>query len=166
MTLLTQTWPWRKACWKTRGMWGKAERAGTVQPMEEEAQWGPIKVYKYLQGWCEEDRAKLVAVAPTASLRGSGHNQEHRMLPQSTRSTCVLCRWRSTGTDCPEAACGVCSSVSSCLDVGLGPCSGVPDGGGVDPEDPASLRHSDEKNHLQKQNTQHKAFCKTRACYC
>jgi len=51
-----------------------------------------VQKYKKKKKGCKEDRARLFSVVPGVRTRGSGHRLEHRMLPQSTRSTSVLCR--------------------------------------------------------------------------
>lgn len=43
---------------------GKAERSGTAQPGEEKAQRNLINVFKYLEGRCKEERARLSPVMP------------------------------------------------------------------------------------------------------
>jgi len=64
---------------------GKADRAATVQPGEEKSQGDLIKVYKYLQGGCKEDGARLFSVMPSDRTRGSGHRLKHRRSPLNTR---------------------------------------------------------------------------------
>jgi len=54
-------------------------------------------------GRVHEDRVRLSSALPSARTRGRGRYLECRRFPLNTRSTAVLCRWRSTGTGCPEA---------------------------------------------------------------
>ena len=65
--------------------WGKAERAGTVQPGEEKAQGDLIHVYKYRMGGNEEDGARLFPVMPSARTRGSEHKLKHRRFSLNIR---------------------------------------------------------------------------------
>jgi len=44
-----------------------------------------ISVYKYLNGGCKDDGAKLLSVVLSARTRGSGHKLDHRRLHLSTR---------------------------------------------------------------------------------
>jgi len=64
---------------------GKAERAGTVQPGEEKAQGDLSNVYKYLQGGCREDDARLFSVVPRDRTRGNGHTLRHSRFPLNVR---------------------------------------------------------------------------------
>jgi len=58
--------------WRTGAslLWEEADRTGTVQPGEEKAQGDLIHVYKYLQGRCKEDRARLCSVVPSDRTKG------------------------------------------------------------------------------------------------
>ncbi|KAK4824359.1 hypothetical protein QYF61_013694 [Mycteria americana] len=60
-------------------------RAGTVQPREEKARRDLINVYKYLEGGCKEDRARLFSVVPSNRARGSGHRPKHGGFPLNIR---------------------------------------------------------------------------------
>lgn len=44
----------------------------------EKAQGNPINGYKYLQGECKEDRARLFSVLPSDRAGGNGHSLKHR----------------------------------------------------------------------------------------
>lgn len=52
---------------------GKAERAGTVLPVEEKACGFPINAYKYLKSVCKAGRVSLFSVVPMDRTRSSGH---------------------------------------------------------------------------------------------
>jgi len=71
---------------------GKAERAGLVQPGEERAQGDLSNVYKYLQGGCKEDRARLFSVVPSDRTRGRGHTRKHWRSPLNIRKHVVTVR--------------------------------------------------------------------------
>lgn len=66
-------------------LWGKAERAGTVQRGKEKAQEHLMKVHNYLEGRCKEDRPRLFPVVPRVRTRGNGHKWKHRMFPLNVR---------------------------------------------------------------------------------
>ena len=59
---------------------GKAGRAGSLQPGEEEPRRGEdlINANKYLKGGCRQDRARLLFVVPSPGTGGSGHKEKHR----------------------------------------------------------------------------------------
>ena len=67
-------------------------RAGNVQPGEEKAQGDLIGVYKYLQGGCKEDRARLFSVVPSDRTRGDGHTLKQRRFPLNIRKHFVTVR--------------------------------------------------------------------------
>jgi len=39
--------------------------------------WDFINAYKYLEGGCQEDRARLLSVVPSNRTRGNGHKLKH-----------------------------------------------------------------------------------------
>jgi len=43
-------------------------------------------VYKYLQGWCSEDRDRLFPVVPSDRTRGNGQKLKHRRVPLNLRN--------------------------------------------------------------------------------
>ena len=45
----------------------------------------PINTYKYLQGGCWEDGARLCSVVPSDRTRGNGHKQKQRKFQLNTR---------------------------------------------------------------------------------
>ena len=81
--------------------------AGTVHPGEEKAWEDLINVYKYLQGGCKEDGARLFPVGPRARTRGNGHNLEHRRFPLKTRkhffTVTVTERWHKLPREVMES---------------------------------------------------------------
>lgn len=56
----------------------KRLRVLELHSLEKRGFKGLISVYKYLRGWCKEDRARLYSVVPSDGSRGSGHNLKHR----------------------------------------------------------------------------------------
>lgn len=56
-----------------------------------------INIYKYLNGRCKEDGARLFSVVPGARTRIHGRKPEHRWF--------CLCGWPKTGIVCPEELC-------------------------------------------------------------
>lgn len=66
-------------------LWGKAERAGPVQPGDKMTQGDPINVCKFLKGEYEVDGARLFTVVLSDRTRGTGHKLKHRRC-------CVSCR--------------------------------------------------------------------------
>jgi len=61
------------------------ERARTVKPGEMKAQGDLFNVYKYLQGGCKEDSARLFAVVPSDRTRGNGYKLKHKRFPLNIR---------------------------------------------------------------------------------
>ena len=51
-----------------------------------------INVYKYLQGGCKEDRARLFSVEPSARTRGDGHKLKHSRFPLNIRKRFLTVR--------------------------------------------------------------------------
>lgn len=64
---------------------GKADRAGMVQPGEEEAQGDLINVCKQLKGGCKETGARLFTVVLSARTRGNGCKLEYKKFPFNCR---------------------------------------------------------------------------------
>ena len=48
------------------------------------------KGYKYLQGECQEDGARLCSLVPSDRTRGNGHRLQHKKFLLSTRRTSLL----------------------------------------------------------------------------
>ena len=114
---------------------GKAVRAGTVQPGEEEAQGDFIDVYKYLKEGFKEDGGRLSSVVYSDRTRGNGHKVQHRKYSRHTgKQFCAV--WVMEHCHRLPRRCGVSyleifkSHLNMGLGLGLGPCSGVPAGVG------------------------------------
>ena len=61
-------------------------RNGTLQPGEGKAQEGDLtNVYKYPNGGCKLDGARLFPVVPSDRTRGNGHTLKHRRFPLNIR---------------------------------------------------------------------------------
>jgi len=58
-----------------------------------------INSYKYLNGGCQEDEARLFSVVPSNRTRGNGHKLKLRKFRLNMRKN--FFPLRSTGTDCP-----------------------------------------------------------------
>ena len=87
--------------------WGRAGRAGSVQPGEEAAEGGSHRVCKYLQGQCQEDGARLLSVVPSDRTRGKGHKLQHKKFLLKTRKNFFTLRVADPGTGCPERLCSL-----------------------------------------------------------
>jgi len=51
-----------------------------------------INAYKYLQGGCQEEGARLNSVVPSDRTRGNGHKQKHRKFPLNMRKNFITLR--------------------------------------------------------------------------
>ena len=62
-----------------------------------------LNVYKYLQGGCEAERARLRSVVPSDRTTGSGHKLKHRRVHLNMRKYFfTLWVWPSIAKGCPE----------------------------------------------------------------
>jgi len=61
-----------------------------------------INAYKYLQGGCQEDGAKLFSVVPSDRTRGNGHKPKHRKLQLNMRKNFFTLRVMEHGNRLPR----------------------------------------------------------------
>ena len=84
-------------------LWGKAERAGTVQPREEKAQGGSYQCIKILEGRVQRrQRQALFSDVQCQEKRQWAQTKTQEVLPEQQETPFLLWGWLSTGTDCPE----------------------------------------------------------------
>ena len=86
-------------------LWGKAERAGTVQPIEEKAQRDLINVYKYWWGRGNKMEPGSSQWYPVTGQEAMGAGNHISVLEKPQHF--ILWRWPSTCTCCPERLWGL-----------------------------------------------------------
>jgi len=82
--------------------------------------------YKYLQGGCQEDRARLFSVVPSNMIRGNGHKLKQRKFHLNMRKNFFTLRVTEHGAQAAQGSCGVSFSGDIQDPPGRGPAVGNP----------------------------------------
>ena len=83
-------------------LWEEAERAGAVQPGEEQSQVNLINIYKYLKVGAKRVESGSSHLSPVTGPEATGTNWNMGMSVWTSGKTLLPWGWPCTGTGCPQ----------------------------------------------------------------